>query len=208
MAPDSAFAAGELRQAASLYSRQLEVDGLSPACNSQPLPIGSPARSAGTRSRRAAIVLLLAGIGGCEGGGTVPEAIVTVESARVRSPDQRLDAVITAERGAPVVGVVNYVFIVSAGAAITRADQPAAAVRDVSPALQVQWVAPDLVELTYEKARFQYFTNAAILRASAPASADVVELRLRPLRARALQVGPAPAAFTGEPGRRTASGAP
>lgn len=142
--------------------------------------------SAGRWSRRAAVALLIAGMVGCERDSAVPEAIVTVESARVRSPDQRHDAVVTAERGAPAVGVVNYVFIVPAGAAITRADHPVVAARDVSPAMQVEWVAPDLVELTYEKARFQYFTNAAILRTSATASGEVVELRLRPRSARAL----------------------
>lgn len=71
--------------------------------------------SAGRWGRRAAAALLFAGMVGCERDSAVPEAIVTVESARVRSPDQRHDAVVTAERGAPAVGVVNYVFIVSAG---------------------------------------------------------------------------------------------
>ena len=159
---------------------------MSPGSKAHRVPTGSIASSADMWCRRTAIALLLVSMGGCEGGSNVPEAIVTVEAARIRSPDQRLDAVVTAERGAPLVGVVNYVFVVPAGAAITRADHPAAAVRQVSPALQVQWVGPDLIELTYEKALFQYFTNAAILRASASASAEVVELRLRPLRARAL----------------------
>ena len=106
--------------------------------------------------------------------------VTPVETARVRSPDGRVDAVVTTSSAGGAAGsVVTWVFLVPAGAPITSDDNFLVSATHVEPALSITWSQDRVIEISYNRATISIFSDRWIDRRSSSTSPYEVELRLR-----------------------------
>ncbi len=127
--------------------------------------------------RIGALLLLFCAVAGCGEGTDTFE----VEVDRVRSPDGKVDAVLTrlGGGGGATVGYLWWVYLVPAGVPISNRQEPIIRATHVAPKFGMMWDGTHLLNVTYHKAVFSHFKNIWYGPRSNETWEDRVEVRLR-----------------------------